>query len=65
MTADAVDASRPVVGSSRKRTSGDVINSIPIEVRFLSPPEMPRISSSPTYEYPRMFNFIGFKGKHR
>ena len=48
ITDDAVDASKPVVGSSRKRTSGDVINSIPIDVRFLSPPDIPLITSLPT-----------------
>ena len=48
MTALAVLASSPVVGSSRNKTDGEIINSIPIFVRFLSPPEMPRIISVPT-----------------
>ena len=48
MTDAAVDASRPVVGSSRNKTDGDIINSIPILVRFRSPPEMPRMNSFPT-----------------
>ena len=38
----------PVVGSSRKRTSGDRTSSMPILVRFLSPPETPRTKSVPT-----------------
>ena len=50
MTDTAVDASRPVVGSSRNSTDGDIINSIPILVRFLSPPEIPRMNSFPTCE---------------
>ena len=48
MTDAAVDASRPVVGSSRNKTDGDIINSIPILVRFRSPPEIPRMNSFPT-----------------
>ncbi|VEL33356.1 unnamed protein product [Protopolystoma xenopodis] len=47
MTWPAVNASKPVVGSSRKRTVGSVINSIPILVRFLSPPDTPLINSVP------------------
>jgi len=50
MTDTAVDASRPVVGSSRNKTDGDIISSIPILVRFRSPPEIPRMNSFPTYE---------------
>lgn len=41
MTEAAVKESRPVVGSSRKIKLGSVINSTPIDVRFLSPPETP------------------------
>lgn len=48
MTDTAVDASRPVVGSSRNKTDGDIINSIPMLVRFRSPPEIPRMNSFPT-----------------
>lgn len=44
----AVLASRPVVGSSKKRTDGSMISSIPIFVLFLSPPEIPRMSCVPT-----------------
>ena len=51
MTIKAVAASNPVVGSSRNRISGLVTNSIPILVRFLSPPDTPRIKSSPIYDY--------------
>ena len=39
---------KPVVGSSRKITEGFVNNSTPIEVLFLSPPEMPLINLFPT-----------------
>ena len=45
----AVEASRPVVGSSRKRTPGAMIISIPTLHRFLSPPDTPLINSSPTF----------------
>ena len=38
----------PLVGSSRKRMPGSVMSSMPIEVRFFSPPEIPRLSSDPT-----------------
>ena len=48
MTDTAVDASSPVVGSSRNKTDGDIINSIPILVRLRSPPEIPRMNSFPT-----------------
>ena len=50
MTDTAVDASSPVVGSSRNKTDGDIINSIPMLVRFRSPPEIPRMNSFPTYK---------------
>lgn len=46
----AVLASRPVVGSSRKRTGGSVMSSIPMLVLFRSPPDTPRINSVPTYK---------------
>lgn len=41
MIRKAVEESRPLVGSSQRRTCGSVISSYPIDVRFLSPPEMP------------------------
>jgi len=44
MTDRAVVASRPVVGSSRNNTAGDTIISIAILVRFLCPPDIPRIN---------------------
>ena len=47
-TDTAVEASSPVVGSSRNKTDGDIISSIPILVRLRSPPEMPRMNSFPT-----------------
>ncbi len=49
ITALAVLASRPVVGSSRNKTAGDIISSIPMFVRLRSPPETPRINSVPTF----------------
>lgn len=49
-TETAVEASSPVVGSSRNKTDGDIINSIPMLVRLRSPPEIPRIKSFPTLQ---------------
>lgn len=43
----AVKLSRPEVGSSSIRSYGSVINSTPMDVRFLSPPEMVFWSSAP------------------
>jgi hypothetical protein len=40
--------SRPEVGSSKIKSLGFVINSYPMEARFLSPPEIPFINSFPT-----------------
>ena len=48
MTALAVLASSPVVGSSRNKMPGLMMSSIPIFVRFRSPPETPRMNSVPT-----------------
>ena len=45
----AVLASRPVVGSSKKRTEGSMMSSMPMLVLFLSPPEIPRIIWVPTW----------------
>ena len=39
----------PVVGSSKKINEGLVNNSTPIEVLFLSPPEIPRIKLFPIF----------------
>jgi len=39
--------SNPVVGSSRNKTFGSVNSSTPIEVRFRSPPDIPRVNSLP------------------
>ena len=47
----AVLASSPVVGSSRKRTEGSMMSSIPMFVLFLSPPEIPRVSCVPTWRH--------------
>jgi hypothetical protein len=44
----AVLASRPVVGSSKNSTGGEIISSIPMLVLFLSPPDTPRKNSFPT-----------------
>mmetsp|Transcript_162430 Transcript_162430/g.287792 ORF Transcript_162430/g.287792 Transcript_162430/m.287792 type:complete len:88 (+) Transcript_162430:459-722(+) len=40
--------SNPLVGSSAKRSSGCVTNSMAIDTRFRCPPEMPRRSALPT-----------------
>ena len=48
ITEEAVFASRPLVGSSRKRSAGETINSTPMLVRFRSPPEIPRMNWLPT-----------------
>ena len=45
ITAFAVEASSPVVGSSRYKTDGEIISSIAILVLFLSPPDTPRMKS--------------------
>ena len=45
----AVCESRPDVGSSKKIKLGLVINSTPIEVLFLSPPEIPFTNSPPIF----------------
>jgi len=47
-TCRAVELSNPVVGSSKNSMDGLVSNSTPIDVLFLSPPEIPRISEFPT-----------------
>jgi hypothetical protein len=49
MTAFAVLESSPVVGSSRNKTGGEMINSIPMLVRLRSPPDTPRMNSVPTF----------------
>ena len=48
ITAFAVEASSPVVGSSKNKTDGEVINSAAIQALFFSPPDTPRIKSVPT-----------------
>ena len=48
ITLVAVNASSPVVGSSRKMRFGSVISSTPIEVRLRSPPETPLHSQGGT-----------------
>ena len=49
ITETAVAASSPVVGSSRNMISGEIINSIPMLVRFFCPPDIPLINSVPVY----------------
>lgn len=49
ITDRAVVASSPVVGSSRNNTAGDTIISMAMLVRFLCPPDMPRINWVPIY----------------
>jgi hypothetical protein len=44
----AVNESSPDVGSSKKMILGLVISSYPIEVLFLSPPDIPLTRSVPT-----------------
>lgn len=46
----AVNASSPVVGSSRNNMFGSIINSIPMSVLFLSPPLTPLLYSVPTWQ---------------
>ena len=46
-TETAVLASSPVVGSSRNSTWGSMMSSMPMLVRFLSPPDTPRMNSVP------------------
>mmetsp|Transcript_30969 Transcript_30969/g.92004 ORF Transcript_30969/g.92004 Transcript_30969/m.92004 type:complete len:135 (-) Transcript_30969:190-594(-) len=46
-TSSAIAESRPVVGSSRKRTGGRVMSERPMLTRFFCPPEMPLTSSPP------------------
>ena len=50
MTAFAVLESSPVVGSSRNKTLGEMISSMPMFVRFLSPPDTPRVKAVPTFK---------------
>jgi len=47
ITFRAVSLSSPVVGSSRNIILGLVSSSTPIDVLFLSPPEIPLINSPP------------------
>jgi len=47
----AVKESNPVVGSSKKISIGSVINSTPMEVLFLSPPDTPLIRAPPIFVY--------------
>lgn len=63
ITYSAVDASSPVVGSSRNKRLGFVSNSTPIFVLFLSPPETPRMNIFPTkvsahFNRPKSFNRV-------
>lgn len=47
MTVNAVNESRPDVGSSRINKSGLFSSSTPMDTLFLSPPEIPLIRVSP------------------
>jgi len=51
ITLVAVNESRPVVGSSKKMSFGSVINSTPIDVLFLSPPDTPFIKGPPIFVF--------------
>lgn len=57
MTVSAVNESNPVVGSSRKMREGSVINSTPMEHRFLSPPETPLTNGPPILVSAALFSF--------
>mmetsp|Transcript_31977 Transcript_31977/g.55117 ORF Transcript_31977/g.55117 Transcript_31977/m.55117 type:complete len:91 (-) Transcript_31977:716-988(-) len=48
MIAKAVKLSRPEVGSSKKRTLGLTISSMPMHTLFFSPPDIPLTSADPT-----------------
>ena len=48
MTSLAVKESRPLVGSSRKRTDGSVMSAMAMFRRLACPPEMPLTISEPT-----------------
>lgn len=54
----AVLESSPVVGSSRKRTEGSIMSSMPMLVLFRSPPEIPRISWVPTWPQKKFTTFF-------
>lgn len=54
----AVLESSPVVGSSRKRTEGSIMSSMPMLVLFRSPPEIPRISWVPTWPQKKVYHFL-------
>jgi hypothetical protein len=61
--------SSPDVGSSKKSTNGEAMSSMPMFTRFLCPPEMPLVSSSPiklccTWLSPRM-STISFTNARR
>mmetsp|Transcript_78077 Transcript_78077/g.233998 ORF Transcript_78077/g.233998 Transcript_78077/m.233998 type:complete len:264 (+) Transcript_78077:152-943(+) len=47
MSSSAAEASRPEVGSSRKRRDGSATSSMPMFTRFFWPPEMPRRATPP------------------
>lgn len=49
MITKAVNESKPEVGSSNRIQNGSVTNSTPIDVLFLSPPEIPLTSGPPTW----------------
>lgn len=51
MTELAVEASRPVVGSSRKRMLGDTMSSMAMQVLLRSPPDTPLMNSVPTCDW--------------
>jgi len=53
MMMNAVKESSPEVGSSNNITLGSVTSSTPIEVRFLSPPEIPFSRLPPIFYYNR------------
>ncbi len=52
---NAVDASRPEVGSSRIKILGSSINRIPIDTRLFSPPLIPLTSALPIGVFAQFF----------
>lgn len=51
-----MNESNPVVGSSKKISCGSVISSTPIDVLFLSPPDIPLTSAPPTLVFWHLVN---------
>ena len=61
----AVVESSPLVGSSRNNTPGDTISSIPMAVRFLCPPDTPRVNGVPIYQNSKQKYICMYAHTHR